>query len=933
MAVAPPLADVSWLEKTFSSIAVFFRFWLLYLPDVVLAVPHSPAFVRFTFTYVFFQALGLLWAFTAVGFQSLSRRLVEWVLALEHEVGSAKALSAEPSSPFSALLEFAWRCYVTFCTLRFGFLIGWGLWTLGWQAQSDFPTVKRLLLDPSGKRGSVRVALAAPIGMIALSFVCLGTVPGFCKSQPEVCGSGWFIDSLVDEDGRVNRMLRLCLVVMIAQWGQIVESLLPNGVPGLARGAPVAFQVVPLFLIPASLGRLLHFAGQPTNYVQDGHAINAFLPFVQVTYHCGDNMLAASWAAWCTLAVLVAPTKNFRIVPSERFETGLRRKSCNDIASLEQSFERTTSRDIFEEVNQDWSVANIRVKYTAVATALAYFLRSCLSPRIGWTFAQMDIMALCLLYPLLCAVVWSGTFFVVSVRGARMPWLTSCAGVIAVLAAGTRPSVPKMLAFVHISKQVLKLITGRDVRYAVDPQKKPGGERAERRWARTVVFCYGSVLASWFILLSALAWMAAMQQRFDFFPSQMEHVSDVTPSGKTLKVGHHAVIGNSIVLKSAAQPSTTWWGRRAAAWEGEQTYGICRQSWSGLGILDYAFLSLLAYWDAGDPELPKIMADLFPRDSGVEMFIVNGSKRNTQTGRDVQWIEFRARDLDARIIAVRGTDPTNLGHVLEDIRMWTEPVLLRMLTVVFPTINIWTGALVDTWLYTTHSLLRSLELDVGPWTYESLLEHVRTTYDEAEGSPPLIFTGHSLGGGIAQVAAARSGSSVVAISPPGLLQSFMKHWRGDSMESVAKNATSHAAHRRSVSLVVDGDWVSKFDGHPGFVQTIACDREDLALFGSCHLVESTICHLVKACGDPRGRWRQCEHSFDPHKEAWEIAQAAPARLLATGTEWFGEVSLSQSWQSLSAGFGLLAMAGLLITGELKALGYAIWPPAEQPYIQ
>merc|ERR1711920_1037298 len=102
----------------------------------------------------------------------------------------------------------------------------------------------------------------------------------------------------------------------------------------------------------------------------------------------------------------------------------------------------------------------------------------------------------------------------------------------------------------------------------------------------------------------------------------------------------------------------------------------------------------------------------------------------------------------------------------------------------------------------------------------------------------------------------------------GLIQSFMKYSRANN----AGVKPERIRHTRSVSLVVEGDWVSRFDTHAGFVQTVSCDRDDLALFGGCHLLESTICHILNSCGDVHGRWQRCEHSFQPHLEAWSLVR-------------------------------------------------------------
>jgi len=391
----------------------------------------------------------------------------------------------------------------------------------------------------------------------------------------------------------------------------------------------------------------------------------------------------------------------------------------------------------------------------------------------------------------------------------------------------------------------------------------------------------------------------------------MELEADGPPGEAAIRIGHHAIIGSHLSLS-----------RDPARGPPPNTYGICNQTWGGLGVLDYALLSLAAYWDVDDPELTRVLAHLFPASQPLRAVIVNGSRlaasgSNGAGGAGIPWIEVELPTLGMHVIAVRGTDPTRLADVMEDIRMWTEPVVLGILALIFPTIRAWPRPLVDNWVSATHGFLAVLGLRVGPWMYEPLREHLRAVHGNlgaaAAPGPVPWLTGHSLGGSIAQVVAALEGTGVVAISPPGLLESYAKH---DHADGVWDEGGSHAraVHRRSVSVVVEGDWISRFDTHAGFVQTIACERDDLSVFGGCHLVEHTICHLLTACGDTRQRWQRCEHSFKPHYEAASIVATLPGQALAMVRVW------AESWSTNTALIALCAAtaAQLLVLDRVLA---------------
>merc|ERR1712176_1654285 len=100
-------------------------------------------------------------------------------------------------------------------------------------------------------------------------------------------------------------------------------------------------------------------------------------------------------------------------------------------------------------------------------------------------------------------------------------------------------------------------------------------------------------------------------------------------------------------------------------------------------------------------------------------------------------------------------------------------------------------------------------------------EHVRQIQAERE----VIVTGHSLGGGIALVVGALTGHLAVALQPPGTYHSLAKHQQQQQYSA----SSGYALHKRSVSLVFEGDWIQNFDGHGGLVQTMMCDQTERSI--------------------------------------------------------------------------------------------------------
>ena len=73
--------------------------------------------------------------------------------------------------------------------------------------------------------------------------------------------------------------------------------------------------------------------------------------------------------------------------------------------------------------------------------------------------------------------------------------------------------------------------------------------------------------------------------------------------------------------------------------------------------------------------------------------------------------------------------------------------------------------------------------------------------------------------------------------------------------------SANLLHHMSAAVLPESDPVTSVDTQVGMVQMIKCDVVEQAMQNSCHMLEGTICSLLKSCGDPRGRFRSCEFRF------------------------------------------------------------------------
>lgn len=106
----------------------------------------------------------------------------------------------------------------------------------------------------------------------------------------------------------------------------------------------------------------------------------------------------------------------------------------------------------------------------------------------------------------------------------------------------------------------------------------------------------------------------------------------------------------------------------------------------------------------------------------------------------------------------------------------------------------------------------------------------------------LMFTGHSLGGGLAQQIGGAEAIDTVVFSPVGHLYS-----QGRSGLSGLKETPIES---NVVSVMPFGDMTSLIDAQRSLEQYIQCTTFNP---GACHSLTRTACELFRQCGDPRFR--------------------------------------------------------------------------------
>eukprot|EP01080_Neovahlkampfia_damariscottae_P007553 gene7553-11876_t len=255
-------------------------------------------------------------------------------------------------------------------------------------------------------------------------------------------------------------------------------------------------------------------------------------------------------------------------------------------------------------------------------------------------------------------------------------------------------------------------------------------------------------------------------------------------------------------------------------------YPICDKSWHGLKVADYGFLSILAY--SSEP--------YFSQDMNIWFSHLKGAKVIHQTNQSVAFYDYYIPEKNLSIISVRGTH--SLIDLIQDVDIWKEIGLLQILSVVGPFVSFWPEDLTARIVYLV-SLLE--ELFIGnrsemTFYYTVLDDYVRNNKHLRN----IILTGHSLGGGIANIVGAKQKLKAITFSSPGVVFSRYKF-----------GLTEKDINSVNINIIPRNDIVAKVDKQGGLMQYIDCPGDWL----KCHSLFTTLRELIRTCGsDEYGRF-------------------------------------------------------------------------------
>jgi hypothetical protein len=286
----------------------------------------------------------------------------------------------------------------------------------------------------------------------------------------------------------------------------------------------------------------------------------------------------------------------------------------------------------------------------------------------------------------------------------------------------------------------------------------------------------------------------------------------------------------------------------------EDEYGqLCHRSHFGVGLFEMALMSVAPYLNNGTTVARFVsgMNAALGSDWTVEFpteLDPGPSRKARQPWKSI--VELHSESKNATFVAIRGTDPTSMYDLLQDVSIYVESFLYQLMTHVLPAAHL----VPTTLICDAIGLASTLEAYTVPWIdrraegarsasrhfHDIVIAHVSAM--PAARQERVAFVGHSLGGAVGHIAAARLGLRSFGIQSPGIILPRKKFGVGTDQ-----------IHRATTTVAVAPDVVPLIGWQGGDVIHARCTER---ITERCHIAEQVVAAIWQNCAAVRDRHPQ-----------------------------------------------------------------------------
>ncbi|OQR80755.1 transmembrane protein [Achlya hypogyna] len=754
-----------------------------------------PQVVTYSFVYIMLQALAILWGFLF----NVGSLLGENVIAIA-------------TMPWTQALSVL---FVHYSVIGIILSIGRTTWILTWQSVEDFPYIRRVMRHEASPQLVVFLC-AVPLLLLLTSLI---VVPSVCTNldtsqliNSTVCKTS-YLRFLTPQYPVFQRSLRLTTIIASWQFVQVVLEIMPSWKSIFSQTSTLNVCVLGLSLLGLNGLTLVWTVEWLLRHFQI--KATTFSELSPLRWETTGLVLLCLWILWfLTLA-------------------------CH---SFPLAFPAGDDAGFFR-----------RLKLSFILGQVIIFVRATVHPQMGFVHAQLELTIINLLLPLIYV------FSLICLRGlclsswrsvlTSVPLSAGTAYILYHLAAIDHPHIFVVMAlflYGSLLRWLQNTSRGRRVSFSSEDQVKHIRPRTYQRVAFRFLLAGSTILALYILFLSGFGALTFLQRQSEWFPDAATLA--VTPD--QIDVQHARVVNLKLRLAQDGAPPVR---------PSPPFYASCGNRWHGLSLVDYALMSQAAYFNPTGTDLPHFLEAVFPGEGGgAPMFDIRIPDNYTAVGSKVEFFEVGApaysAALNLSVISVRGTDVGRFRDLIEDVKMFAEPVIFAIISSIFPTIRMWPDVTFSTLIELYHEMMSLFGLSHEYWYYHELRHYVQSIQDR-----DVILTGHSLGGGIARVVGSILGKPSVSFSPPGSVQTYSKLVHDIAGEgSVVDRRRLHHLSTCVIPEAPEYDPITMIDTQSGLIQRITCDSSHLSMQLSCHMNEGTLCNLVQHCGDHRGRFAACD---------------------------------------------------------------------------